>query len=653
MFSFGAVITMDQPFPPIDRVFLRACENNKPIDFALARGADIFAVNPDNGYTALHYAAKNNNESRMAFLIVKGLDIDAKAHNGDTPRGLQMVNELFECINNPEVSFELFCKKLELFLKETGGNINTIVDANERTLLHYAVVSKPIEWVQFLLDKKADINCNSKLGGTPIYMLFSCVLTDGNRIVNEDTSGRFEKAQFLIKNKADLNILGPDNRSVLQAAIQSNSSKCIRKILEISDLNIKSVDKSNHNALYDLLHTYVREDIPDLLNILFEKGCKPVIDVEGVSLMHEAMVRGDAMHGDTEIIKKVIGILLKNNVGVNDKDMESGRTPLHYAARFSNVTVVRMLLDAGAEQIQDNEGKTPQDLAKDNKKNPYVGSVLLRHASKKPELKSQSEKKEKAGEEKKIEEKKVKEKKGKKEKKQAGKQRKKKQKNLKKNEKQNDVEKIDQESQVRVESTKKPEKLETKQKASILERVQEKVVQVLTGQKQEIVAQKTYAAALGLNTQHASTQVPRPEEKRSITLVDNHLTITASISRQTAPLMITQGQGNNPLAQVHDYSDHVLEKMARPSDIFHNFSHDVEENLGSLATVENLGKSKRQYTIPATVTLPWGKDVGGAFKFIVRNGQMVHRFFNPEKKKDKQLLLPLPLVSDTSGKDLR
>ena len=47
---------------------------------------------------------------------------------------------------------------------------------------------------------------------------------------------------------------------------------------------------------------------------------------------------------------------------------EYGRTPLHYAARFSeNPEVITALLDAGADGTAVNkDGKTPFDLAKDN-----------------------------------------------------------------------------------------------------------------------------------------------------------------------------------------------------------------------------------------------------------------------------------------------
>ncbi len=59
---------------------------------------------------------------------------------------------------------------------------------------------------------------------------------------------------------------------------------------------------------------------------------------------------------------------LKAGAKVNARDKD-GRTPLHYAARFSkNVEVVKtLLLAAGAEPAaKDNAGKTPWHYAEEN-----------------------------------------------------------------------------------------------------------------------------------------------------------------------------------------------------------------------------------------------------------------------------------------------
>jgi ankyrin repeat protein len=49
---------------------------------------------------------------------------------------------------------------------------------------------------------------------------------------------------------------------------------------------------------------------------------------------------------------------------LNLKD-QSGRTPLHEAARNGKEEIVRILIDGGARKdIRDNEGKTPYELAK-------------------------------------------------------------------------------------------------------------------------------------------------------------------------------------------------------------------------------------------------------------------------------------------------
>ena len=66
-----------------------------------------------------------------------------------------------------------------------------------------------------------------------------------------------------------------------------------------------------------------------------------------------------AWFGRVEIVR----MLIDAGADVNLQDTD-GWAPLHVAARFGKVEIVRMLIDAGARMdIQTNNGKLPYDLA--------------------------------------------------------------------------------------------------------------------------------------------------------------------------------------------------------------------------------------------------------------------------------------------------
>ena len=65
---------------------------------------------------------------------------------------------------------------------------------------------------------------------------------------------------------------------------------------------------------------------------------------------------------------EIIAALLEAGADLNAREPARGRTPLHLAADSNfDPAIVSFLLEAGADPtVQDNEGKTPVDLAEGN-----------------------------------------------------------------------------------------------------------------------------------------------------------------------------------------------------------------------------------------------------------------------------------------------
>jgi len=80
--------------------------------------------------------------------------------------------------------------------------------------------------------------------------------------------------------------------------------------------------------------------------------------------------------------KGIVELLIAKGVDVNVKDDDDGRTPLYDAAIWDRKDIVKLLFDAGADvNAKDNDGKTPLDLAIENKQTE-TADLLRKHGGK-------------------------------------------------------------------------------------------------------------------------------------------------------------------------------------------------------------------------------------------------------------------------------
>ena len=545
------------------------------------------------------------------------------------------------------------------------------------TSLLYACIDGEIEKAKFLLSNGADVNQKSVIGIFPLYVIFSSFLGGTNE------SKRLEFTKLLLDHGADLNLTGPNNHGVLAAAVASNSIRCVKLLLN-KGIDVNIVDSQGHNALYEA----VLKNLENLVPMLFDAGVKPPVDIEGVSLVHAAAIKNNA-----PILKELITRGL--DVNAVDKD---GQTPLHYASERAGVEVIKMLIEAGAiVNAVDKNGKTPVMLAKTN---PHTASlVYLQKESRKhisvqknvaaihPPVASQKDVKAAQAQETKNPKKKKQTKKKKKKKElvapvlndeahdkedpwlrivaeseaQTEKYKKilldvqdEKRKNIQAQTevKQPDIAPLETEpapAEQLVESVQVPQLPKIKKpKKTLVERVQEKVVDTLITPK----TKKSFADV-------AAAQQEKKTKKAEKRITDGNLEIAVPIDPQKQ--LMYAGYQENPLAKITQYSKHVDEKRNDPNDPFHNFSHKVEEELGYLAQQKVIkpatkkDSAKIQYTIPATVSFRGGNNIfPGEFEFIVQGEKMFHRVFIPKQKiskKKKQLMLPAP-TGDNGGSEL-
>jgi ankyrin repeat protein len=695
--GIGFISAMDYPgmeqgeLRPVDRVFLNAVKNNKNITLALNHGANINAIDPENGYSALHYAAMNGNISLITFLFSKGL-IDFPAADGDEafdvartsghPQAAQYILDTrliglayFGALGkSSEERLQFFFEKAAHLLKK-GANVNAVKRSNDHfdgfTPLLFACMKFDIEKVKFWIEKGADVNQASTSNMTPLYAIFA---------IKNDRLGaldRYAIEQLLLDNGADVTIKGPENHNVLQVAILTGSIESIKLLLGVMknkmDLNVP--DNVGHNAFSDAV-TWNRID---LLPLLFDAGSLPISDKEGISPLHDAAINNYA-----EIVKW----LLNKGVDVNVVD-KNGQTPLHYAAEEASSEIVKALLDAGADpRIKDNSGKTAAQLSHKNK-NKAV-KALLKNAEKKPVVIPKPIQTQPIIAPVKKEEEKIKIISASAKKTGGRKKRKKKP----AQEAAASVLAVETQTTVTQSSVNQPVVAESSVGAPVVEPtpvvqttpsvgkpqkskpslsgyverttqaasdyVQKKVEAVLAPTKATIVSgARSYAGAVDPNREENKQQDPVKE----ITVFDDNMIITAPVL-PSQQLMLTASSKDNPLIHLR-YSEHVEKKKNNRKDDAHNFSSQVEERLGYLAQSKIIKQGKKdhppvmQYTIPASISTFGGPRIFGAFEFMSQGNIMTHRMFKADKKIKKQkvdkkdLPLLMPPQSGGDGKELR
>ena len=103
-----------------------------------------------------------------------------------------------------------------------------------------------------------------------------------------------------------------------------------------------------------------------------EKGAA----VELQSDMKETPLNLAASSGSADAIKAVALDKSGNQmVNVNAEDVH-GQRPIHYAARTGSEEAVQALLDRGAEDSKDDEGRTAEDMAKTGKVRSMIHDAL-------------------------------------------------------------------------------------------------------------------------------------------------------------------------------------------------------------------------------------------------------------------------------------
>ncbi len=302
---------------------------NKVIKELVNDSAKINATT-ENGYTALSVAAAN--DKLLTVKLLYYLEADTSIRDNEKMSALDHAKKeksqrIVDFLNNPEIT--VFDKLSLEYTKDVISDVSkgkvdpNAKDADEWSLLHFAVLQKEYDLIDVLVEKNANVNATIPQNGlTPLHF---AALTANYRIM-----------KILLMNKANPNAASKEKMTATMLAARKNSKSCL-ELLHIFGANLNSKNANDKTAL-DLAVINESSDAVDFLK-------KPYRDV--FSLV------------DCNFQDEVIEIIEKDNSWVKKTD-ESGYTLLHRAAMAGGLKLMEKLIAKGANvNAVTTEGYSP------------------------------------------------------------------------------------------------------------------------------------------------------------------------------------------------------------------------------------------------------------------------------------------------------
>ncbi|MHC1623314.1 MAG: ankyrin repeat domain-containing protein [Candidatus Methanospirareceae archaeon] len=312
----------------------------RALERLLASGTDVNAKNRQyHGYTALHFAVRDNNHKMADLLLQAGAD--ANAQMGGKPPSNRMLGR------NPQVWEEDFF-----------GKTYWVMIARGATPLHVAAGHGHVKMARLLLDAGANqkVLLNGERGTTPIHLAVA--------------EGHAKVVKILLDHGADPNTDWDDEGTLLLHAAASNGCESVAKVLVFNGADINRRTNNGHTPLHLLLTTWSDADsaspVMRLAKFLLKKGAEYTIhDVAAIGAKSRVreLIQHDPRHatardeyGYTPLCdairggrKEVVDLLLTFGVDLNAASDEEWN-PLTLALRLDNrIEIMSRLLNAGAD----------------------------------------------------------------------------------------------------------------------------------------------------------------------------------------------------------------------------------------------------------------------------------------------------------------
>ncbi|MGB5919486.1 ankyrin repeat domain-containing protein [Arcobacter sp.] len=327
-------------------------ERKKSADYLIKKGIDI-ELKDDSGNTALTHSLKNGNIQAFKYLLSKGANINAQDKKGETVL-FYLVS--FYNIKHPTT------KKLINFVLDNNIKVD-IENKYNNTALQVAVIlglaDKSV--CKIFVEHGANIY---KFSGSYYESIVDLALYNENELLAK---------YFISLDKKLLDLQDPEGNTSLHKAVKNKQIKQVKFLVEAgADVNIPNENEETpifyslykkdkdifvylveHGAdiykekEYDrsLLNVAIRSKQLDIVNYLLNKDTKNVLAINEIN--------------DVIYDKKLdlLKIFLTKNIDINTAD-KSGKFPLEIAIKTENLSIVKYILDNGANiYIKDKKGR--------------------------------------------------------------------------------------------------------------------------------------------------------------------------------------------------------------------------------------------------------------------------------------------------------
>lgn len=280
------------------------------IEFLITAGANVDITDFD-GRTILFDAIFGGLSAleTIDYLIKKGSDIDHRDNEGRTiiddlveiilvqQNGKRPRHRRFYDIQHDENYFELLRR-----LMAYKPKINR-AKSNGQTIIFELINYNNNELLKLFINNDIDINLTDHNKQTPLSVLIEHGMTLTNSKLRDDF---FERLNFLLKYRVNINALDDSGRTVLHKAVMANDLEVVEKLILSKKMDISIKDNQGRTALH---HTQWKGNVK-IARLLISNGAdvnEP--DAAGYTLLNYA-----AILGHTKLVQVLIsyGVLMYN-----------------------------------------------------------------------------------------------------------------------------------------------------------------------------------------------------------------------------------------------------------------------------------------------------------------------------------------------------
>jgi ankyrin repeat protein len=296
--------------------------------------------------TALHYACDYGHLPVVDLLVRKGADIESIGKDSRLPLTFAAASGHLEIV--------VLLSKKKASLQGT--------DDKERNALHYAAANGHVEVAEFLLGSKVSIHAVDAGGLTPIHQAV--------------IASHFNAVEFLLKKNATLEVRCRAGRTPLHYACDSDNADIVRLLLGAGAKAEAEIRGDSRRPI----HVAAARGSVETIGVLYQHG----VAMDARDSVGHRPLSVACHHGHVDVVKtflslrqpltmafkdrpdhdsplcvaakaghvSVVGLLIRRGATLNQRD-EHGFTPLYYAAHYGRPQTLNILVNAGAEFLDD------------------------------------------------------------------------------------------------------------------------------------------------------------------------------------------------------------------------------------------------------------------------------------------------------------